>query len=228
MAPDLLKTKLASYKFPGDARTRFSEETLLGFLFDHELTDAEKRALLRTKPAGLPFAGRLYVPGTDYIVFGEGQTDPPDAPVGEDLTKYRSWKTDLLSRFIAKKDVLFGSLKNGKLTLSKMIIQGDGSIKRKVEKTGKKFEPIVCGTGDNDKTTMLAFAKFVDSKGVGTPKIAPAPGKPPKDLQGADLCNYAELLCREETNCFWVTPEELSVLYENAETKAAFTEAFRK
>ena len=228
VAPDLLKTKLASYKFPGDARTRFSEETLLGFLFDHELTETEKRALLRTKPAGLPFAGRLYVPGTDYIVFGEGQTDPPDAPVGEDLTKYRSWRTDLLARFIAKKDVLFGSLKNGKLTLSKMIIQGDGSIKRKVEKTGKKFEPIVCGTGDNDKTTMLAFAKFVDSKGVGTPKIAPAPGKPPKDLQGADLCNYAELLCREETNCFWVTPEELSVLYENAETKAAFTEAFRK
>ena len=228
VAPDILRTKAASYKFPADARSRFSEEILHGFIFDHELTEAEKRALLRTKPVGLPFAGRLYVPDTDYIVLGEGQTEPPEAPVGEDLTKYRSWNTDLLSRFIAKKETLFGSLKNGKLTLSKMIVQGDGSIKRKLEKTGKKFEPIVCGTGENDKITMLAFAKFIDSKGIGTPKVAVAAGKPPKDLQGADLCTYIELLCREEHNCMWVTPEELSVLYDNAGNKAAFTEAFRK
>jgi hypothetical protein len=228
VAPDILTTRSISYKFPGDARSRFSQETLNGFIFDHELTDAEKRALLRTKPVGLPFADRLYVPDTDYIIFGEGQTDPPEAPIGDDRTKVRDWTTDLLSRFIAKKETLFGSLKNGKFTLTKMIVQGDGSIKRKLEKTGKKFEPIVCGTGDNDKLTMLSFAKYIDAKGVGTPKVAVAPGKPPKDLQGTDLCNYIELLCREEHNCMWVTPEELSVLYENPENKAAFTEAFRK
>jgi hypothetical protein len=39
---------------------------------------------------------------------------------------------------------------------------------------------------------------------------------------------YAELLCREEHNCFWVTPEELSILYENAEMKNEFTKAFKK
>jgi hypothetical protein len=228
VADDLLTSKVASYKFPADARSRFSPETLNGFIFDHELTDSERRALLRKKPVGLPFADRLYVPESDYIVLGEGQTDPAEAPVGDDLTHYREWNTDLLSRFIAKKEVLFGSLKNGKLTLSKMIVQGDGSIKRKLEKSGKKFEPIVCGTGDNDKVTMITLGKYIDSKGLGTPKMSPAPGKPPKDLQGADLCNYIELLCREEHNCMWVTPEELSVLYENPENKAAFTEAFRK
>ena len=228
VADDLLASKVASYKFPADARSRFSPETLNGFVFDHELTEAERRALLRKKPVGLPFANRLYVPESDYIVLGEGETDPAEAPVGDDLTKYRDWNTDLLSRFIAKKETLFGSLKNGKLTLSKMIVQGDGSIKRKLEKSGKKFEPIVCGTGDNDKTTMMALAKYIDTKGLGTPKVSLAPGKAPKDLQGADLCNYIELLCREEHNCMWVTPEELSVLYENAENKAAFTEAFRK
>lgn len=228
VAPDILEAKLASYKFPGDARIRFTKEVLYGFLFDHELTDAEKRALLRTKPVGLPFADRLYVPNTDYIVFGEGQTDPAEAPVGDELTQYRSWNAEVLARFIANKDVLFGSLKNGKFTLGKMTLQGDGSLKRKREKGNKKFEPIVCGTGENDKATMLAFAKYVDKKKVGTPKVAAGPGKAPKDLQGADLCNYIELLCREEYRCVWVTPEELSVLFENPENKAAFTEAFRK
>jgi hypothetical protein len=109
-----------------------------------------------------------------------------------------------------------------------MTLQGDGSLKRKRDKTNKKFEPIVCGTGENDKATMLAFAKYVDKKKVGTPKVAAGPGKAPKDLQGADLCNYIELLCREEYRCVWVTPEELSVLFENTDNKAAFTEAFRK
>lgn len=228
VAPDIIEAKIASYKFPGDARVRFSKEVLAGFIFDHELTDTEKRALLRTKPTGLPFAGRLYVPDTDYVVFGEGNTDPAEAPVGEDLTKYRAWNASVLAKFIADKDKIFASLKNGKLTLSKMTVQGDGTLKRKREKTSKKFEPIVCGTGENDKVTMVALSKFIDSKGVGTPKVAAAAGKAPKDLQGADLCNYIELLCREENNCVWVTPEELSVLFENAENKSAFTEAFRK
>ena len=97
------------------------------------------------------------------------------------------------------------------------------------------MDPIVCDTGDNNTATMNVFAKFIDSKGVGIPMVVPAPGKPPKAMTGTNRCVYIELLCREEHNCVWVTPEELSVLYDGTATKGqpptnqdTFTKAFRK
>ena len=54
-------------------------------------------------------------------------------------------------------------------------------------------------------------------------------------MTGPDLCTYIELLCREENRCVWITPEELSVLYDGKAKKGEpptnqdqFTEAFRK
>jgi hypothetical protein len=54
-------------------------------------------------------------------------------------------------------------------------------------------------------------------------------------MTGPQRCVYIELLCREENNCIWVTPEELSVLYDGKAAKGQqptnqdiFTEAFRK
>ena len=220
VAANLLDIKRDAYAFPSDAKTRFSEETLNGYIFDHEFTDSEKRAFLKTKPEGLPFADRLYVPGTEYIVLGEGKFEPADQPIGSDLTNFKEWNSALLAKFIENKETLFGSVSStGKFTIVKMNIKDDGTVTRKMDKSFKKFEPIACGTGDNDNTTVHAFAKFVDSKGVG------APGK---FKNATELCKYAELLAREENNCVWFTPEELSVLYGNAENKKAFTAAFKK
>ena len=227
IASDLMDVKRAAFTFPEGATTRFSEQVLNGYIFDHEFTDGEKRAYLKTHPS-LPFASRLYVEGTDYIVLGKDTFEPPEPPIGDDLTAYRAWNAALLTKFIEQKDTLFASLKNGKLTISKMSVEGD-TITRKREKGSKKFEPIVCDTGENTTGTMNSFATFVDSKGVGLPKVGT------KGMTGPKRCVYIELLCREEHNCVWITPEELAVLYDGKASKGqtptnqdVFTEAFRK
>ena len=227
IASDLLDVKRAAFTFPGDAVTRFSEQVLNGYIFDHVFTDGEKRAYLKTHPT-LPFASRLYVEGTDYIVLGKDTFEPPEPPIGDDLSAYRAWNAALLAKFIEQKDTLFASLKNGKLTISKMTVEGD-TITRKREKGSKKFEPIVCDTGENTTGTMNSFATFIDSKGVGLPKVGT------KGMTGPQRCVYIELLCREEHNCVWITPEELAVLYDGKASKGqtptnqdVFTEAFRK
>jgi hypothetical protein len=234
IAPDLLDMKREAYKFPADAKERFSVEVLNGFIFDHEFTESEKRAYIRTRPMTLPFANRLYIETSDYIVLGKDTFEPPEMPVGSDLTAYKAWNANLLKTFIDNKYKLFASLKNGKLTISKMTIE-DGVPQRRLEKGGKKFEPIICDTGENNTATMNVFAKYIDLKGVGLPKIALSPGKPLKDMTGPSRCVYIELLCREENNCVWVTPEELSVLFDGKAPKGQpptnqdiFTESFRK
>jgi hypothetical protein len=233
VADDILDVKREAFEFPADATTRFSEEILNGYVFDHVFTDSERRAYLKTRPTGLPFAKRLYVEGTEYIVLGKDTFEPPEPPIGEDLSAYKAWNTALLQGFIANKDTLFASLKNGKLTISKIVMEGE-TPKRKREKGGKKFEPVVCDTGENTTTVMNTFAKYIDAKGVGLPTIE-APGKAPKQMTGPQRCVYIELLAREETNCVWVTPEELEVLYDGKAPKGqaptnqdTFTEAFRK
>jgi hypothetical protein len=228
VASDFLESKRSGFKFPADAATRFSEEVLNGYIFDHVLTEAEKRAYIKTRPDALPFASRLYVEGTDYIVLGKDTYEPPEPPIGEDLSAYKAWNTALLNKFIENKDVLFASLKNNKLTISKMIVEGD-TPKRKREKGSKKFEPIVCDTGENSTNVMNVFAKYIDKNNVGVPQVKG------KNMTGPQRCVYIELLSREENNCIWITPEELSVLYDGKSTKGQqptnqdiFTEAFRK
>lgn len=228
IASDLLDVKRNAFRFPADALERFDETVLNGYIFDHEFTDTEKRAYLKTHPTNLSFASRLYVEETDYIVLGKDTFEPPEPPVGDDLSAYKAWNTNLLNAFIANKDTLFASLKNGKLTISKMTLDGD-IPKRKREKGSKKFEPIVCDTGENSTAVMNVFAKYIDKNGVGLPQVKG------KNMTGPQRCVYIELLCREEKNCVWVTPEELSVLYDGKAAKGQqptnqdiFTEAFRK
>lgn len=231
---DLIDLKREAFAFPADAKERFSKEILNGYVFDHALSEKEKRSVLKTKPENLPFSQRLYVGDTDYIVLGKDTFEPPEPPIGDDLSAYRAWNTELVQRFIDKRDVLFASLKNGKLTISKITMDGE-TPKRKLDKSGKKFEPVVCDTGENSTSVMNLFAKYIDSKGVGLPKISPKPGKEPKDMTGPQRCVYIELLCREENGCMWITPEEMSILYDGKAAKGQtptnqdiFTEAFRK
>lgn len=209
----LLDTRRQAYTFPADATTRFSVDILNSYIFDHEFNQEEKRALLRSNPDVLLFAKRLMVPDTDYIVLGEGVYDPPEIPVGSDETRFNEWKKTLVATFIQNKDTLFGSVKNGKFTISKMT----ADLKRSREKTAKKFEPITCGTGDNKVGIVRSFAAFINKE-----------GELPAFKNAVELCTYTELLCREEHNCVWVTPEELSVLFENKELKDTFTKAFKQ
>lgn len=229
VSSDILDAKLTTMTFPADARERFSTDVLAGYVFDHVFTDAEKRAYLRTRPKTLPFASRLYVPDTDIIVLGKDVFEPPETPEAEERTAYLAWNAALLKRFIDAKDTPFASLKNGKLTISKLSVDSDGTIKRKRDKSAKKYEPIICDTGENSTEVMNAFAKAVDARGIGLPL------KNGKPMKGPSRCMYLELLCREEHRCAWFTPEELAVLYDGKAAKGRpasnqdqFTEAFRK
>ena len=205
-----------AHVFPADAAKRFSKEILNAYVFDHDFTDAEKRAFLKANPEH-PITKRLTLrPG--LFVLGDKTFEPPELPTGVDNTRLKEWTKALMTKFLANRTKLFASLtSSGKFTISKMIVEGD-KVRRNTEKQ-KRYAPIVCGTGDNDKPTMLAFARFIDKKkNMGVPKEIAE--------RGSQWCGYTELLAREETNCFWLTPEELSVLYSE-ENQKVFTEAFK-
>jgi hypothetical protein len=200
-------------EFPDLIKARFSEEVLNGYVFDHMLNLDEKRAYLRKYADKLPFANRLFVPSTEILVLGNGVYDPPEELVGSERTEYDKWVTALTDRFIANRDKLFASMNSkGALTVSKMT----EDMKRNITPEMKRYDPIACGTGANDKATMTQYAKYIDKSGIGIP-----------DGAGSKWCMYVELLAREEHNGVWVTPEELDVLYNNKTARDRFTAAFK-
>jgi len=213
VAKDILEER---QDFPDLIKTRFSQEVLNGYVFDHMLSLDEKRLYLRAYADKLPFANRLFVPGTEIIVLGNNVYDPSEELVGADRTAYDAWKKALADRFIATKDKVFGSVNaTGAFTVSKMV-EDDGKMKRSITAEMKRYDPITCGTGANDKGTMTKYAKYIDKTGTGIPGGA-----------GSKWCMYVELLAREEHNGMWVTPEELSVLYGDKSTRDAFTGVFK-
>jgi hypothetical protein len=234
VAPDILATKRMELKLPADALSRFSEEVLNGYVFDHMFTDAERRAYLKTRPGTLPFESRLYVPNSEYIVLGNETYEPAEVPIGDDLTNLREWNAALIARFVASKNSLFASVtKDGKFTVSKFTIADDGSIKR--EFSSKTFRPIACGTGFNKTPDFPPLAKLVDKNGIGIPdkpakaaKPSDKPAKADKAPKRDEICDYTELLMREENNCVWFTPEELSVLFDSEENRKAIAKEFKK
>jgi hypothetical protein len=219
LAPDLLATKRAEVTFPGDATTRFAPEILDAYVFDHRLTDAEKRAYLRATPE---VGERLRVPGTEILIRGYQQYDPDELPIGEDKSRVDEWTAALADKFsdVIAKTELFASLTpDGKFTLSKLRKVSDTQVVRSYEAASKTYLPTVCGTGAHGKDTMLAFAKQVDARGVGVPSSV---------TRVPDVCTYCELLAREQRGCVWFTPEELSILYGDPALKKRFAAEFKK
>jgi len=203
---DVLTLKRNAYRFPGNIRNRFSEDVLNGFIFDHDFTAAERKVFLATNPV-LPFLSRLTIPDTDVIVLGNDSFLPEDVPmVGETLDKYNEWKKALIDGFVENKDKLFGSVaKNGKFSIS--TTQTIDGVPTRIAKN-KRFEPTVCGTGDNTPKQVEEIAKYIDKNGVGVPaEIA------------VHRCLYTELLAREQHNIVWYTPEEMNVLSSKENSK---------
>jgi hypothetical protein len=216
VAEDLLTSK---WKFSDAIKARFSEDILNSYVFDHFLTDDERRAYLRAYPANVKFGERLQVPGTDIYVLGHKKFDPPEEPIGTDRDKFMEWNTALVDRFVAGKDKLFGSVKadDRKFAISKAKIV-EGSVVRVVEKAAKVHTPIVCGTGQLKRDVVVAIAPQVDKEGKGIPGKATVP----------EACLYTELLMREEHECSWFTPEELSVLFDDARNRDKIKSEFKK
>jgi hypothetical protein len=224
---DILGEKRTTFKWPADATTRFSEQILNGYVYDHLLTDTEKRAYLRTNPT-LPFVNRLRISESPSVyVLGKDVFEPANVDMVGDLnTAYQEWTEQLLAKFITRKADLFASLSGSKFTIVRYE-EKDGTLVR--EKQQKRFEPTICGTGFYDKEATLKLSQFIDERGVGTPRSVGT-----KNMNKEDICVYTELLAREEHNIFWLTPEEVAVLYDGKGTKQnpsnqdKFTAAFKK
>jgi Type III restriction enzyme, res subunit/Helicase conserved C-terminal domain len=224
IAEDILDIKRDAFEWPLDAKTRFGEMTLNGYIFDHVFTDEEKRSYLATRPTNLPFASRLYVPETDLIVMGKDTFEPPREVVFEEKTRYQEWTDALLEQFISKKDQVFATLNAaGKLAIARMKLS-EGPLQR--ESNIKRFEPIACGTGDYAKDNIVLLSKKIDKNGKGVPETFEVNGKQ-RAVRAGDMCVYLELLLREENNCFWLTPEEYKVLYDGPGSKKDQTNQYK-
>ena len=221
ISDNILNQRREAFTFPGDAKTRFTEDILNGYIFDHMFTEEEKLAYLKKvpRPTTPSYISRLYVEGTDYIVLGNEKLYPQDVLVGTNKTKFNEWTSKLVQGFIDRKDLIYGSVNaDGKFTLSKVTKEGDKMIPG-YTKTSKNYSPTTCGTGSVQITTMREIALYVDAQGVGFPS----------NIKNTVMgCIYLELLMREQNKCFWLTPEELDVLFKNKEIKNKFTKEFKK
>lgn len=221
VASNIFEEKMKDFVFPGDAQTRFNEDIRQGYIFDHLFTNEEKLAYLKQEPRPTTpsYVTRLYVPDTNYIILGDEKHDPVENPIGEDRKKVEEWTASLLNKFIEQKDVIFGSLNSSmKFTLTKVRKEGTNFV-RDYNRKSKSYSPTVAGTGTNTIETIRSLAPYVDKESKGIPDNVTKSG---------NMFTYLELLMREQYNCFWLTPEELSVIYDNKENKEHFTKEFRK
>jgi hypothetical protein len=221
--PNILDIKREEYAFPGDAKTRFSDDVLNSYIFDHVLTDEERRTYLESQPEGL-FLGRLYVT-PEVTVIGHENTIPTDLSPAQ-LTAFNAWNASRVQWFIENKDKLYGTVApNGKFAFSKVEVKKNGTVVRFAKKQ-KQYRPIVCNTGAHQSGDVIrAFAQSIAPAGEG--------GIPDTVTTNEKACVYAELLARsagatDTNNCFWVTPQELSILFDNPANRKAFADTFPK
>ena len=174
---------------------------LPGYMFDHMLNREQKLKYLRSPAAkDLPFAQRLRVPGTDILVLGRDDYDPPD-PIGDDRTAVQEWIKALSDRYTADNDAMVATMKDGKFSIGKFE-EKDG-VFRRIHGV-KRDVPIVCGTGTNGTTEITKLALYTDIRKRGIPDL-------PKKCTWT-RCDLMELIAREQHKIVWYTPEEMDVL----------------
>lgn len=212
---DLPKSKWA---FSEQIKARFSEDILNSYVFDHSLTDDERRAYLRAYPSKLKFADRLLIPGTSIYVLGNKKFDPPEEPVGSDRDRFVEWKEALVNRFVENRDKIYGSNnQERKPTVGKVKIENEKAT-RSME-SSKSQGPVTCGTGSISAKVVSLLIKQLDKEGKGNEE---------KKTTVATNCVYLDLFLREENGCVWLTPEELSILFEDPATNTKVRETLNK
>lgn len=173
---------------------------LPGYMFDR-LSREQKIAYLRSPESkALPFADRLRVPGTEILVLGKEDYDPPD-PIGDDRTAAQAWVAALNERYVKDNDKMIGTMKDGKFSIGRFE-EKDGVFTR--IHGAKRDVPIVCGTGAVGSAEVGKLAAYTDVRKIGIPEM-------PKKITWT-RCDIMELIAREQNNIVWYTPEEMDVL----------------
>lgn len=195
----------AEYKWPSDAATRFSQDILNSYIFDHALTEAERRAVLEQGGWGLKFVDRLRLgerwirgaggKGVDVVTYPEHE----GTLNGEEAEAWDTWKKNLWARVTAEPLLPLTSTLDGKFKMSSL---DDPSILKRNPTNKRPYDLLTCGTGKMNQGNTKQIAIALDEKGVGVGKTGGT----------ENICMYSELLAREEHNCIWLTPEEASIL----------------
>jgi len=206
-----LDAKRESYSWPSYIKDRFSPQILDWYLADVVLTPEEKIDLLLkinwedpplyASPLKATSGGiTLYVLGSKQIY---NSAKEKIDPVGAEQDTYKAWLTAAKDRFIAKKDEIFGSIKEQGIIFN---VDEKSTEIRKASRS-KTIGGRMCTT--YTEPVLNAFAMWINGEPF-----------PEKVKTKKDRCLYLDLLVREAVSnkkegLFWVTPEELLIFNED-------------
>jgi superfamily II DNA or RNA helicase len=122
-----INAKRAAYPWPAYVVDEFDENVLNWFIVDEVLTLEERLAHFLTLDWSDPpiYAENLRIevkPGNYLYVLGAGKLYDTDGkltiPIGEEQDAFNRWITEQINNFIAKKDLLFGTVKDGRFAFN--------------------------------------------------------------------------------------------------------------
>jgi hypothetical protein len=202
---------ISTYDWPEFARG-FSDEVKTWYYVDHVLTPESRLAhMLNLDWDALPeYAKPLKVPGADLIVLGSGQIyrrgKEAITPIGPEEDAYRAWVAALNNRYISTRDAYFATMKGNAIVFN----VDEKSIPLKRAQRSKNIGGRACTSYDEN-----ILRAFVEWFGDAFPKSV---------TQKKQRCVYIDLLIRraildKKPGIVWWTPEEWSVLNEDANRK---------
>jgi hypothetical protein len=206
-----LDSRREAYAWPPHIKERFSTEIQDWYLADMVLTPEEKIDLLlkinwEDPPIyAAPLKAEkdrvtLYVLGSKQIY---NEAKEKIDPVGAEQDTYKAWLTAAKDTFIAKKDQIFGSVKEQGIIFN----VDEKSVDIRKAARSKTIGGRMCTT--YTEAVLNAFAKWLNDENF-----------PEKVKTKKDRCLYLDLLVREAVSngkegLFWLTPEELQIFNED-------------
>jgi len=206
-----LDAKREAYAWPPHIKERFSTEILDWYLADMILSPEEKiDLLLKINWEDPPmYAEPLKAQVGDITLYVLGSKQIYNAakekidPVGAEQDTYKSWLTAAKDRFIAKKEEIFGSVKEQGIIFN----VDEKSVEIRKAARSKTIGGRMCTT--YTEAVLNSFAKWLNDEPF-----------PEKVKTKKDRCLYLDLLVREAVSnkkegLFWLTPEELQIFNED-------------
>jgi len=206
-----VESKRNLFAWPGDARTRFSEEVLDWYIVDHILTEKERIEHMLTLDWTSPpiyakplVADGLHILGSKKIYTLDNELI---TPIGEQADTYTKWVTERMNLFLATRNKFFATMTNGSIVFN---------LDEKSEETLKRAERSKTIRGractSYSERFLGTFAQWLGAifpKNIGT---------------NTDRCQYLALLIRDaiikkKEGIIWWTPEEFSIFLEPENSK---------
>lgn len=192
-----------AYKWPKFIQGEFDNDVLNWYILDHELSDEERiNHLLNLDWLNPPIYAKQLVAtlkdGKHLYILGSKKIYDDDkrltVPIGEEQDTYNKWINNAKDDFIEKKDLIFATMKSGKL-----IFNVDDEETTKIQKAPRT--KVISGKACSSyfKPTLNMFSEWLSGS------------KLPEGTKG-DYCMYLDLVVRravmqEKEGIFWMPPQ---------------------